>query len=161
MSKDTQILDKVRTCLQFIGGNGYTQRLAGVYEGYMALNSTNEFDTGYYYLGNRKPIKHYNDNTPWVWEAELWIHIQIKAESGEGKLIRAIEDWIENMRKWLYASNNSAYAAGLTTGKWFTLSYPDALITWQSHGIAELGPDVRWQDNIAELTFKININYET
>jgi hypothetical protein len=160
MSKETEILDKVRTNLIFINGNGYTQRLAKVYEGYIPLSASNEFDAAYYYLGNRKPVKYYNDNTPKVWQADIWIHVQLKAESGEGKLIRTYEDWIENIRKWLYASNSSVYSAGLTTDKWFTLSRPDGIISWNTHGITEIEPDIRWQENIAELTFKITINFE-
>lgn len=161
MSKETQILDKLRENLKFIDGNGYTVRLSKVYEGYIELASTNEFDAAYYYMGARKPYKYSSDNVPQSWTGDLWIHIQIKADSGEGILIRAIENWIENIRKWFYASQNSTYASGLTADKWFTLSLPDALISWQTHSIEEIQPAVIWQDNIAELTFKINIIYST
>lgn len=161
MSKETDILDKVRTCLLYINGNGYTEKLSKVYEGYIELASHNEFDTAYYYLGERKPSNVTSDNVPYAWECDLWLHIQLKASSGEGKLIRAIESWIENMRKWLYASQNLAYKAGLTSGKWFTLSVPDALISWQSQTIEKIEPAVIWQDNIAEITFKITFNYSS
>lgn len=160
MSAETQILDLVRTDLKHIDGNGYTVRLSKVFEGYRPLNADNDFDCAYYYIGSRKPVHSMSNNIPAQWEADLWIHIQLKASADESALVRAAEEWIANMRKWLFAGVSPDYASGLTANKWFTAdTAASPLIPYGCKSLTEIESYAIWEKYIAELTFKITINY--
>lgn len=154
MSAETQILDQLETDLKFIDGNGYANRLNKVTEGYKPLSTENDFDCAWFFMGNRKPVKHTSDNVPYAWQGELWIIIQLKA--ADGNLSRRIESWIDDFRKWLYQGS------GITTNKWFTLdtSLP-TVVSWNSKDLQSIEPNSLWDKNISELFFKINITYST
>jgi len=155
MSAETQILDQLKTDLEFInGGNNYANKLMKVVEGYKPLSTENDFDCAYFFMGNRKPLKNTSDNVPYVWQGELWIIIQIKAT--EGNLSRRIESWIDDFRKWLWQGT------GITANKWFTLdtSLP-SVVAWNSKELMTIEPNSLWDKQISELFFKINITYET
>ena len=154
MSAETQILDQIKTDLAFISStNGYTNNLSKVLEGYTPLSAENDFDCAYFFMGDRKPVRNYNDNEPAQWEAALWIVIQLK--STEGNLSRAIESWVEDFRKWLWQGT------GITTNKWYTLDTSlSSIVPYGGKELQIIAPNSLWDKHCSELTFKININYE-
>jgi hypothetical protein len=155
MSAETQILDKLQVDLMYINtANGYTKNLTKIVEGYKPLSAENDFDCAYFFMGNRSPYRKTNDNTPYVWQGELWIIIQLRA-TDQG-LSRDIEAWIQNFRDWLWQGS------GITANKWFTLdtSLP-SVVSYNSKDLQAIEPNSLWDKNISELVFKINIIYKT
>ncbi len=155
MSSETQILGQIATDLAFITtGNGYTNSLKKITEGYVPLSSVTEFDQVFFFMGDREPLRHSNDNKPTQWKGELWICIMIHRDMDT--LTRAIESWIEDIRKWLYQGT------GITANRWYTLdtSLPE-IVPYGGKDILKIGPSTIWAEYKSEITFKLNIIYST
>lgn len=134
--------------------NLYANTLKKAEEGYLPLSANNDFDIAYFFMGARQPIQVTNDNKPAAWQGELWIILQVKARTLS--LSRTIESWIEDFRKWLYQSSE------VTANKYYTLdtSLP-SVVGWNAKKLQDIQPNSIWDEQISELTFKINIIYET
>jgi len=155
MSAETQITDQLLNDLMYIDTtNLYANNLLKAEEGYKPMSAENNNDIAFVIFGNRKPLKFTSDNKPYVWEGEVWIILQVQARTLS--IARTVESWIEDFRKWLYQSS------AVTVGKYYTLdtSLP-SVVNWNGKELQQIQPNTDWENNISELTFKINIIYST
>lgn len=160
MSSETRILDQLRTDLGYIStANLYSNNYKKVYEGLLNLGTMTDFDCICYYPGNRTPGKKLNSNQPASCELDIFIHIMFKAEKGEGKLVRKGEKCIDDFRKWFYRDSS------VTAGKFFTLDYEGSavqdVVEWNSRSLDEIQRFAIWDKDVAEIIFKLTINYST
>lgn len=156
MSTTTDILDQIRADLGNIKAEyGYANELPEIYEGYVPLTSGNTWPRCCYYLAGREPVNRTNDGTPQSYKCELWIHVQVTSESGDKKLTRTLESWIEDMHKWLFSHT------GITENKWLTIDTSIAKVIWGSKLLDKIDGVALWEQNKAEITFKLTFIYTT
>jgi hypothetical protein len=156
MSTTTDILNRVRADLLLIkADNGYTNELPEVFEGYVPLTSGNTLPRCCYYLAAREPINKTNDGTPCSYKCELWLHVQVIAETGDMQLTRTMESWIEDMHKWLFSHS------GITENKWLTMDTAISNVIWGSKDLDKIDGVALWDQNRAEIAIKLTFNYTT